>query len=142
MKGVKSLDITVGNYRIRPYKGLTCWQIEKRAVVKSGATAGQEYWLPAERYPSTIGHACKDVFEFNLRENPEKIDSYKEFMKQINSEIKKFYDQLDDIDKAAKEFAKDKKELQAAEKAVGGLVEIEVDEKPRRRRGRPPKNKK
>lgn len=135
------MDIVVGNYRIRPYKGYTCWQIEKKGVVKTGATAGQEYWMSAELYPQTIGYACKLVFELNLRENPSQIDKYEDMMKQINLEISRFTSQLDAINQAAKDFDTDKKAFGEAVKSSGSLLEIEVEDKPKKRRGRPPKNK-
>lgn len=136
------MDIVVGNYRIRPYRGYTCWQIERKGVYGSGANAGQEYWMAAEKFPSSIDRALEIVLELNLRENNTKTDDLKVAIKQVKLEIKKFTDQIESIETAAKSFEKNKKDLADATKDIGSLEEIEVEEKPRKRRGRPPKHKK
>lgn len=136
------MEIVIGNYRIRPYRGYTCWQIERKGKYGSGANAGQEYWMAAEKFPSTISRALEIVLELNLRENNTKTDDLKQAIVQVKSEIKKFDDQIMAIENAAKGFEENKKALEEATKGVGSLEEVEVEEKPRKRRGRPPKNKK
>lgn len=136
------MEIVIGNYRIRPYRGYTCWQIERKGKYVSGANAGQEYWMAAEKFPSTISCALEIVLELNLRENNTKTDDLKKAIDQIKAEIKKFEDQIITIENAAKGFEENKKDLEEVTKGIGRLEEIEVEEKPRKRRGRPPKNKK
>lgn len=136
------MEIVIGNYRIRPYRGYTCWQIERKGKYVSGANAGQEYWMAAEQFPSTISCALEIVLELNLRENNTKTDDLKKAIDQIKAEIKKFEDQIITIENAAKGFEENKKALEEVTKGIGRLEEIEVEEKPRKRRGRPPKNKK
>lgn len=136
------MEIVIGNYRIRPYRGYTCWQIERKGKYVSGANAGQEYWMAAEKFPSTISCALEIVLELNLRENNTKTDDLKKAIDQIKAEIKKFEDQIITIENAAKGFEENKKALEEVTKGIGRLEEIEVEEKPRKRRGRPPKNKK
>ena len=136
------MEIVIGNYRIRPYRGYTCWQIERKGKYVSGANAGQEYWMAAEKFPSTISCALEIVLELNLRENNTKTDDLKKAIDQIKSEIKKFEDQIITIENAAKGFEENKKALEEVTNGIGRLEEIEVEEKPRKRRGRPPKNKK
>lgn len=136
------MEIVIGNYRIRPYRGYTCWQIERKGKYVSGANAGQEYWMAAEKFPSTISCALEIVLELNLRENNTKTDDLKKAISQIKAEIKKFEDQIITIENAAKGFEENKKALEEVTKGIGRLEEIEVEEKPKKRRGRPPKNKK
>ena len=136
------MEIVIGNYRIRPYRGYTCWQIERKGKYASGANAGQEYWMTAEKFPSTISCALEMVLELNLRENNTKTDDLKEVIAQIKAEIKKFEDELLTIENAAKGFEENKKALEEVTKGVGRLEEIEVAESTHKRRGRPPKNKK
>lgn len=55
------MNIEVGGYRVAPYKGLHCWQVQKRN--KKGE------WEGLECYTATVEHALELTVERILKES-------------------------------------------------------------------------
>ena len=98
------MEVIVGNYRIRPYRGNTCWQIDKGYKSKDGSVQ----YAPIEKYPCNISQACKIVFELNLRDSVSSKDSFEGVLEEINKQIEDINAQLDKIDDAANAFYAEK----------------------------------
>ena len=61
------MEIIVGNWRIAPYQGNTCWQLQRR---KSKRGEGKSEWDKPRKYPSNLAHAFSLIREQERLENP------------------------------------------------------------------------
>lgn len=53
------MDIRLGDWRVVPYGGGHCWQLQKRA-----AEGSKEEWLKPSHYPGTLHRAVEMLVEF------------------------------------------------------------------------------
>lgn len=106
------MEVIVGNYRIRPYRGNTCWQIDKGYKNKDGSVQ----YSPIEKYPCSISQACKIVFELNLRDSVSSKDSFEGVLEEINKQIDDINAQFDKINDAANAFYAEKYETKIVDK--------------------------
>ena len=106
------MEVIVGNYRIRPYRGNTCWQIDKGYKNKDGSVQ----YAPIEKYPCSISQACKIVFELNLRDSVSSKDSFEGVLEEINKQIDDINAQLDKINDAANAFYAEKYKTRIVDK--------------------------
>lgn len=61
------MEIVIGDYRISPYAGGTCWQIQRRN--NGGKSKGKREWCDPRKFPSNLAHALRLVREQMIREN-------------------------------------------------------------------------
>lgn len=85
------MEIVIEDYKISPYKGNTCWQIQKKGASKDG-----EYWMAAYYYPDSLVRAFQMTFDLILKDNPEKLKDYKKAFKSIKSTMEMFNKDLED----------------------------------------------
>lgn len=57
------MDIRLGDWRVVPYGGGHCWQLQKRA-----AEGSKEEWLKPSHYPGTLRRAVGMLVEFAARD--------------------------------------------------------------------------
>ena len=92
------MEIIIGDYKIAPY-GDTCWQVKKRNARHDQGNPKSREWGNADKYPSTLSHALRQVRELIRLENGstplvnldraisdvEKIDErFEELVKDLN----------------------------------------------------------
>ena len=71
------MEITVGNFKIKPYSNGLCWEIWELRPVKERKTDSETASVPAEgeswqftgKYPSNLESALLSVYELSLKKN-------------------------------------------------------------------------
>lgn len=66
------MEITIGNFKIKPYSNGLCWEVwELRPAKKKTANydGPDEVWQFTDKYPSTFEHALLIVYELSLKRN-------------------------------------------------------------------------
>lgn len=58
------MNIVIGNYRISPYRGNTCWKIEEKAESDASETG----WKESRYYPNSLSSALSKVRELSQKD--------------------------------------------------------------------------
>ncbi len=91
------MEVLIGDYRISPYHGNTCWQIQKRNVNRK-SESGKE-WCDPYKYPTTLGHALRLVREQMLLEDGSSalsgIDSMISAVNKVDGSFRELLDGLE-----------------------------------------------
>ena len=72
------MQVTIGNFKIRPYNNGLCWEVwelrEKKAGKDPSSPAEGRSWQFTGKYPTTFEQALKTVYEMTLRKYGEDGD--------------------------------------------------------------------
>lgn len=72
------MNVTIGNFQIRPYRNGLCWEVwelrEKKPKKGSSVPVEGKSWQFTGKYPTTFEHALQTVYEMTLRKYGEDGD--------------------------------------------------------------------
>ena len=84
--------IEIGNYRISPYRGDTCWTVQEK-----GEEDAKGEWKEARYFPATLSAALDRIRELSQKSSPETVKDIDKFRKVLKELDEKIYNKLDEI---------------------------------------------
>ena len=90
------MNIVIGDYRISPYRGNTCWKIEERSESENSEVE----WKESRYYPNTLAGALKKARELSQKTLSKKDDlTVKAAIEQVEALDAKFLKAIAEITK-------------------------------------------